>query len=282
MAGGEFYMGDAFGEGDAADGEGPQHRVEVSPYRIAATLVTNAQFARFVKETGHITTAEAAGTSAVFHLAFDQVPQSRRTGRAQVVTGAPWWLAVEGASWRTPEGPGSNVGARQNHPVVHISWFDAQAYASWACGRLPTEAEWEFAARGGLEHARYPWGDSLLHQKRWRCNIWQGTFPQANSCEDGFLTTSPVKHFPANGFGLYDCAGNVWEWCSDWFSATYYAESAFSDPGGPQTGQRRVLRGGSYLCHDSYCNRYRVAARSSNTPESSASNLGMRFVIDAA
>ncbi|GAA2146034.1 formylglycine-generating enzyme family protein [Nocardioides koreensis] len=272
IEGGEFVLGDAFGEGYPADGETPVHRVRLSTFHVDATTVTNAAFAAFVKATGHVTTAEREGSSAVFQL--------DHTGDGADVLGrpaaTPWWLAVRGADWRHPEGPGSEVSRRQNHPVVHVSHDDATAYAAWAGKRLPTEAEWEAAARGGLEGRRYPWGDDLLPRGRWMCNIFQGRFPVENTREDGWASTAPVKTFPPNGYGLHQMAGNVWEWCADWFDAEAYATVAPADPAGPETGTARVMRGGSFLCHDSYCNRYRVAARSSSPPDSSASNLGFR------
>lgn len=290
IPGGTFAMGDAFGEGYPADGETPVHEVQLQDFSMDATAVTNAQFATFVKETRHVTEAEEFGVSAVFHLA---VPSQRHV--VNRAAGTPWWLAVRGADWRHPEGPGSDVSRRQNHPVVHVSWFDAQAYATWAGKRLPTEAEWERAARGGLAGARYAWGDELAPRGRWMCNIWQGTFPTVNTADDGHLTTAPVKAFAANGYGLHATAGNVWEWCADWFSPDTYATdadrarrdhrgldgldqpgAAVVDPRGPETGEQRVMRGGSYLCHESYCHRYRVAARSSNTPESTSANIGFR------
>ncbi|AYL40282.1 formylglycine-generating enzyme family protein [Streptomyces fungicidicus] len=276
LPGGEFAMGDAFGEGYRADGETPVHPVRLTPFHIDETAVTNARFAAFVKATGHVTDAERHGSSAVFHLVVD-APAADILGNA---AGAPWWINVRGAHWRRPEGVRSDVTGRQNHPVVHVSWNDASAYARWAGKRLPTEAEWEYAARGGLDGRRYAWGDELTPDGRWRCNIWQGRFPHTNTAEDGHLTTAPVKSYRPNGFGLWNTAGNVWEWCADWFSPAYYAHSAPEDPHGPDTGTARVLRGGSYLCHDSYCNRYRVAARSSNTPESSSANLGFRCAND--
>jgi sulfatase modifying factor 1 len=274
---GTFAMGDPFGEGYAADGETPVHEVRLDAFRMDSTTVTNAQFAAFVKDTGYVSGAEDFGVSAVFHLAFT----GDRRDVLNQVPGSPWWLAVRGASWRHPEGPGSDIGARQNHPVVHVSWYDALAYADWAGKRLPTEAEWEYAARGGLAGRRFAWGDELTPRGRWMCNIWQGTFPTENTLEDGYLTTAPAKSYVANGYGLLSTAGNVWEWCADWFGQDYYARSPEESPRGPDHGEQRVMRGGSYLCHSSYCHRYRVAARSSNTPESTAGNIGFRCAGDA-
>ncbi len=265
-------MGDAFEEGYPADGELPRHIVTLSSFALDAAAVTNAAFATFVKATGYVTEAERYGSSMVFHLAY----RGDGSDVKGAVAGTPWWLDVAGACWRRPEGRDSDIGARQNHPVVHVSHHDASAYAAWAGKRLPTEAEWEYAARGGLEGARFAWGDELTPRGRWVCNIFQGDFPRTNTLEDGYLTTAPVKKFPPNGRGLYQVAGNVWEWCADWFDADYYARSPESDPTGPSSGQLRVMRGGSYLCHDSYCNRYRVAARSATPPSSSAANLGFR------
>lgn len=268
-------MGDHFDEGYPADGETPVHEVELRPFRIDPVAVTNAAFATFVKDTGYVTVAEREGFSAVFHLALSDPAAVRGA-----VAAAPWWVMVDGADWRHPEGPNSDVSNRSNHPVVHISHHDAQAYAAWAGRRLPTEAEWEYAARGGLSGARFVWGDELMPGGRHRCNIWQGEFPTRNTEDDGWLTTAPVKTFPPNGYGLHQMAGNVWEWCADWFAADYYQRSPRQDPTGPDDGEARVMRGGSFLCHDSYCHRYRVAARSSNTPDSSAANIGFRCASD--
>ena len=267
-------MGDHHGDGDPADGERPVHRVVLGGFLVDVTTVTNASFARFAKATDYVTDAERWGSSGVFHLAFT----GDRSDVLTSVEGAPWWLAVRGASWRHPEGPGSPIGDRAQHPVVHVSWNDATAYCAWSGKRLPTEAEWEYAARGGLEGARFPWGDDLGvgRGRRWPLNIWQGRFPTENTREDGHLTTAPVKTYRPNAFGLWQTVGNVWEWTADWFAPDWYGRSPEHDPVGPEHGTARVMRGGSYLCHDSYCNRYRVAARTSNTPESSSGNLGFR------
>jgi formylglycine-generating enzyme len=275
IPGGAFQMGGADPDAFPDDAEGPVREVTVRPFLIDPTAVTNRQFAAFVKSTGYVTEAERFGWSYVFHLFV----ASRSDVIDGVVPGAPWWLPVRDATWRSPEGPGSSVATRPQHPVVHVSWSDAVAYATWAGKRLPTEAEWERAARGGLERARFAWGDELTPRGRWRCNIWQGAFPRANSADDGHIGTAPVKSYPPNGFGLYEVAGNVWEWCADWFSADWHVEESSAtriDPQGPVDGTSRVMRGGSYLCHESYCNRYRVAARTSNTPDSSTGNLGFR------
>lgn len=278
LPGGLFAMGDAFDEGYPDDGETPVHEVDLSPFHLDRTAVTNAQFATFAKATGYVTDAEEFGSSAVFHLFVDAAPADVM-GHA---TGTPWWVEVAGACWRHPEGRDTSIGARQDHPVVHISWNDANAYAAWAGKRLPTEAEWEYAARGRHHGRRFPWGDDLRPGGRWMCNIWQGQFPVSNDLEDGYLGTAPARQFHTNDFGVHQVAGNVWEWCADWFDPGYYRTSPREDPAGPPTGERRVMRGGSYLCHDSYCNRYRVAARTSNTPESSSGNLGFRCANDAS
>ncbi|MBG6084413.1 formylglycine-generating enzyme family protein [Zhihengliuella flava] len=274
LAGGRFLMGDPFGEGYASDGETPVHPVEVDAFRMDATAVTNAMFARFVTETGFRTDAERYGSSAVFHL----LSTADAAAVAGSAAGAPWWLNVLGADWAHPTGPDSSWEQIPDHPVVHVSYDDALAYCRWAGRRLPTEAEWEYAARGGLEQARFAWGDELTPGGQHRCNIFQGEFPTRNTAGDGFAGTAPVRSFPANGYGLYEVAGNVWEWCADWFMPKYYKISPVQNPPGPSFGTGRVMRGGSYLCHDSYCHRYRVAARSANTAESSSGNCGFRTV----
>jgi sulfatase modifying factor 1 len=277
LPGGAFRMGTDSAEGFAEDGEGPARRVELAAFAIAATAVTNAQFRAFVRATGYITEAEQEGWSFVFYLQVD--PERRRVVR-QVSRELPWWLPVEGACWQRPAGPGSAIPGRLDHPVVHVSWNDACAYCAWAGVRLPTEAEWEYAARGGREGCRYPWGDELEPQGERRCNIWQGGFP-AEPAAGWRPDTLPADAFAPNGWGLYNMAGNAWEWCADWFSPRYHQETAACDPLQQQATGRRSLRGGSFLCHASYCNRYRVAARGSNTPGSSASNIGFRVAAPA-
>lgn len=280
VPGGPFLMGGEDEDAFPADGEGPVREVTVGAFHIDAACVSNARFAVFVKATGYRTEAELIGWSYVFG---SFVPQAARHAVLPgTVPGAPWWRAVTGAHWRAPEGPGTSIGDRRDHPVVHVSWNDATAYARWAGRRLPTEAEWEKAARGGLVRARFPWGDDLTPNGRHRCNIWQGDFPVRNTREDGYAGTAPVKAYTPNGLGLYNAAGNVWEWCADRFSADWHAADrpeTRTDPAGPPDGEGRVLRGGSYLCHRSYCNRYRIAARTSNTPDSTTGHGGFRCAL---
>lgn len=268
-----FLMGDAHGDGNVLDGETPVHAVEIDAFTIDATSVTNADFAKFVAATGYQTEAETYASTAVFHLALDAKPEAI-LGSYQ---GTPWWVAVSGADWAHPFGPDTSTEGIEDHPVVHVSWNDAVAYCEWAGRALPTEAQWECAARGGLVQQRFPWGNEV-GEEGWKLNIWQGEFPTENTLEDGFLTTAPVRSFEPNGYGLWQPVGNVWEWCADWFDRDYFRVSPAANPIGAQTGQARVMRGGSYLCHDSYCNRYRNAARSSNTPDSSSGNVGFRTV----
>ena len=276
MPEGRFAMGDARGDGNGRDGETPVHTIELPAFSIDATTVTVDDFDAFVGATGYVTEAESFGFSAVFHLALAAEPADV-LGRAP---GTPWWLGVRGADWRHPDGPRSDLSGRRDHPVVHVSWNDAQAYCVWAGRRLPTEAEWERASRAELDGARYPWGDQVRDADGgWRCNIWQGSFPTVNDGEDGWLTTAPVRSYLPNGFGLWQTVGNVWEWCEERFDRSAHRGPAPSHPGTvPSPATPRVLRGGSYLCHDSYCNRYRNSARSSNTPDSSMGNAGFRTV----
>ncbi len=275
LPGGRFLMGTDDRLGYPADGEGPVRAVTLSPFWIDVAAVTNRQFAAFVDATGHVTEAERYGCSFVFGgLLPDDFPETR------AIAAAPWWREVLGADWRHPDGPQSDLAGREDHPVVHTSWPDAVSYCAWAGKRLPTEAEWEYAARGGLEQQRYPWGDELTPGGEHRCNIWQGTFPSKNTLDDGYYGTAPVRSYAPNAYGLYNVVGNVWEWCSDWFTPRFTRDEQ-TDPHGPEFGTHRVIRGGSYLCHESYCFRYRVAARSSNTPDSSTGNMGFRCARDA-
>ena len=267
-----FLMGDSNGVGNPGDGEWPVHEVWVDDFQLDATSVTNSAFSRFVAGTGYRTEAEVFGYSAVFYLALAADIEDVISQPPQV----PWWLGVRGADWAHPAGRLSSIDGLGDHPVVHVSWNDATAYCAWAGRRLPTEAEWECASRGGLPGRVYPWGDAW--GDRHHCNIWQGVFPATNTLEDGWLTTAPVRTFEPNTYGVWQSVGNVWEWCSDWWDAQYYAHSPGRNPAGPVTGRQRAMRGGSFLCHDSYCNRYRNAARSSNTPDSSAANIGFRTI----
>ena len=261
LEGGSFLMGtDDVTFPD--DHEGPVREVEVAAFWIDRCAVTNAEFGAFVAATDYVTEAERFGWSYVFHLFL--APEHPPT---RAVPGAPWWRQVFGASWKQPEGPGSGLEDRAEHPAVHVSWHDAAAYAHWSGKRLPSEAEWEYAARGGLEQATYPWGNRLVPNKRHHCNIWQGTFPTKNTLKDGYTGTAPVTAYEPNGYGLYNTVGNVWEWCQD-------------DWGTPPNPSAKVTKGGSYLCHASYCNRYRVAARTHNTPDSSTGHMGFRLVKD--
>lgn len=277
IPGGSFLMGTNYKKGFPEDGEGPIHKVKVNPFYIDLHTVTNRQFQAFIKDTNYVTEAEQFGWSFVFSKLVSTETLKNVQQRVQQT---PWWLVVEGATWNHPEGPDSSLKNRMEHPVIHVSWNDAAAYCQWAGKRLPTEAEWEFAARGGLEQKMYPWGDELTPNSKHYCNIWQGTFPYENTAEDGYIATAPAKSFPVNGYGLYNVAGNVWEWCSDWFSTNIHKRGGQDNPQGPETGEVRVMRGGSYLCHYSYCNRYRVAARTSNSPDSSTGNIGFRCVSD--
>jgi len=255
---GSFTMGNDGHDAVPGDGEGPLREVMLDAFDIAAITVSNAEFAEFVRATRYVTDAERLGSSFVFYL---QLPEPLRDTAQSVVAGLPWWLPVVDACWQRPEGPGTHLCKRGGHPVVHVSWNDAMAYCAWSGTQLPSEAEWEYAARGGLHGKRFAWGDELLDaQGLPRCNVYRGQFP--NAPEPGWQP-QPIdaRAGASNGFGLFNVCGNVWEWCVDRLK-----------------GDTRPLRGGSYLCHDSYCNRYRVAARSSNSVETSTSNIGFRVV----
>lgn len=277
VPGGSFVMGTDEPYRYQGDGESPAREVTLRPFRISKYAVTNAQFRSFSDDTGYRTEAERFGWTFVFHLFLpDGFPDTRG------VAATPWWRQVYGADWAHPAGPQSNLDGLADHPVVHVTWNDAQAYCRWAGVRLPTESEWEMAARGGLAQKRFVWGDEPKPGDEIMCNIFEGRFPVENTAEDGYVGTAPVDAFPPNGFGLHNMAGNVWEWCNDWFHSTFHVDGPQRDPQGPPGGEAKVMRGGSYLCHDSYCHRYRVSARSSNTPDSSTGNLGFRIAADLA
>lgn len=300
LSGGEFIMG-GVGAYVRPD-ELPLHRVRLDGFWISRTPVTNDEFSRFVEATAYITTAEIAPK---LEEVMAQLPPGSPLPPADALVASSlvfksteypvslnnpyvWWEWKKGADWRHPEGPDSSTDGRGGHPVVHVSWFDAQAYCNWAGGRLPTEAEWEYAARGGLEQKENVWGDDPLRPEK--CNTWQGTFPSTNSEEDGFSSSSPVRQFQPNGYGLYDMAGNVWEWVGDWYRPDTYRIDAGNkvtdNPLGPQAGYdpaepyvlKRVTRGGSFLCNDSYCSGYRPSARMKTSPDTSLIHTGFRVV----
>jgi formylglycine-generating enzyme required for sulfatase activity len=294
IPGGTFHRG----------GDKPQHRdalpihlVSVDGFWMDATAVTNEEFARFVDATHYVTVAERVPQAKDFpgappeNLVAGSVVFSPPNGPVPLDNHLQWWRYVKGANWRHPDGPDSDLRGREKHPVVQVAWDDAVAYADWARKRLPTEAEFEFAARGGLERNLYPWGDELKPGGKWMANIWQGHFPYENTAEDGYRATAPVGSFPANAYGLYDMAGNVWEWCSDWYRHDYYAKLAggnlpVKNPRGPDKSfdpaepgvAKRVMRGGSYLCTDQYCTAYEVGARGKGAPDTGTNHLGFRCV----
>lgn len=305
IPGGQFLMG-----GDTKWGradEFPNHQVRISSFYMDIHEVTNAQFREFVRATGYKTTAERKpdweelkkqvppGTprpadSLLVAASLVFTPTKRPV---PLTDASAWWRWVAGADWQHPQGPGSSIEGMDNHPVVQVSWEDAAAYAAWAGKRLPTEAEWEFAARGGRTSAIYPWGDQPVHEGAVKANTWQGHFPDVNTGEDHYYHTSPVKTFQPNNYGLYDMAGNVWEWCSDWYHPEYYAWCAsrdvVTDPPGPDKSfdpdepytQKRVVRGGSFLCSDQYCSGFRVGARMKTSWDTSLDHTGFRCVVTA-
>ncbi|MCU0705829.1 MAG: formylglycine-generating enzyme family protein [Fimbriiglobus sp.] len=293
IPGGTFIMGSDTGPDD----ERPAHAVTLRPFRIDVTEVTNAQFARFVKATGYKTIAERTPTAEQYP---DAPPERLRPGSATFVAiecstdprtwdtpHPPWWRYTFGANWRHPTGPGSDLRGKMKHPVVHIAWADAVAYAEWAGKRLPTEAEWEYAARGGLDRQEFCWGGEKQGDGgKFFANTFQGVFPHIDTAADGFVGLAPVRSFPPNGYGLFDMSGNAWEWCSDWYDSGYYRISPKDNPTGPDVGEpdggmpQRVRRGGSFLCADGYCRRYLPAARDKNPEDSGASHTGFRCVKD--
>lgn len=292
---GTFWMGCA---DESFPDAKPIHQVRIKGFWLDKTPVTNEEFARFIRATGYKTVAERKPDAKDFPGA----PPENLVPGAMVFTPPSesvskrshynWWRYVPGADWQHPEGPKTNLKKRWKHPVVQIAWEDAAAYAKWAGKRLPTEAEFEFAARGGLDRKEYSWGDEFKPGGKWRANLWQGTFPYNNSGEDGFASTSPVASFPPNGYGLYDMTGNVWEWCRDWYRSDYYRQfagvSLANDPQGPTDSfdpnepsvPKRVQRGGSFLCTDQYCARYVVGSRGKGEPSSGCSNVGFRCAAD--
>jgi len=274
IAAGKFTMGANDGQPD----EQPLHDVKVGGFWMDRTEVTNEQFGRFVDATGYVTVAErpVEGSGAAVGGYTFSAPE-RVENFSDVMQ---WWKLTPGASWRHPEGPRSDLDGRGKHPVVQVAWEDACAYAKWAGKRLPTEAEWEFAARGGLIHVPYVWGREKLPEGRWMANLWQGRFPQQDVGEDGFKGLAPVASFLANGFGLHDMAGNVWEWCADYYGADYYSHSARENPPGPSSGTERVVRGGSFLCNDVYSKGYRTGSRMRQQAGAAFAHLGFRCVRD--
>jgi formylglycine-generating enzyme required for sulfatase activity len=304
IPGGEFSMGAADPVGNdmndvgmhATEDSRPIHRVYVDAFWMDATEVTNAQFARFAQATSYVTVAERTPRAEDFPGA---PPENLVAG--SVVFAPPdhavalhdhfqWWTYSAGANWRHPLGPSSDITGRDNHPVVHVAYEDAMAYATWAGKRLPTEAEWEFAARGGLSGQVYPWGNEFKRDGGWMANSFQGHFPDHDTGEDAFVGAAPVAQYPPNGYGLYDVAGNVWEWTSDWYRPDYYADLAAAglvrNPKGPATSfdpsepgvNKRVHRGGSYLCTDQYCSRYMVGTRAKGEADTGTNHLGFRCV----
>lgn len=300
---GTFFMGSE-NEQSRKD-EQPVHKVKVSAFWMDKTEVTNAQFKEFVDQTGYLTTAEIAPNWEELKLSLPEgTPKPHDSllvassltfkpskGPVDLNQFGQWWKWTPKASWRHPSGPESSIEELMNHPVVHISWFDANAYAKWAGKRLPTEAEWEWAGKGGLSKSIYPWGNEAVNQGEAKTNSWDGEFPYFNTERDRFFYTAPVASYEPNGYGLYDMAGNVWEWCSDWYQYDYYKShksklvrnpqgpEASYDPNMPYTDQK-ILRGGSFLCNDTYCSGYRVSARMKSSPDTGLQHTGFRLVKD--
>ena len=263
------------------DGEGPSRSVWLDEFKISQYSVTNSEFAAFIEATGYQTEAEIYGWSYVFNGFIDETTASKQV--AGVAASAPWWLAIEGAYWFKPFGNSQTIEEILNHPVVHVSHNDALEYCKWTGYQLPTEAQWEKASRGGLTGKIFPWGDDFLQNGEHQSNIWQGEFPHLNTEEDGFFGTAPVDSFTANNFGLYNTVGNVWEWTNDFWSARWHIPESVAtrrNPAGPhKESGNRVLKGGSFMCHDSYCYRYRNSARTFNSPNTSTSHIGFRCIL---
>ena len=308
IAGGSFFMGSRDGNED----EKPVHEVEQSGLWMDITEVTNAEFKRFVDATGYATVAERTPTREDFagqvedtslirdedliagSICFNPNFDGELIRRIRTPSNPDWahqvWMIQAGANWRHPHGPDSSIEDKLDHPVVHIAWPDAVAYCEWAGKRLPTEAEFEFAARGGLRQSEFPWGDSMQHNDHWLANLWQGEFPEEHDVQDGHRFTAAVKSFPPNGYGLYDISGNVWEWCVDWYQPDYYSVSPRRNPSGPRTSfdpnqpgiPKRVQRGGSFMCNDNYCRGYRCATRMKGEVNSSSFHCGFRCVLAPA
>jgi sulfatase modifying factor 1 len=303
VPGGEFSMGAnvrGAGEGEMPMGSndaGPIHRVRVDGFWMDETAVTNEQFAKFVRSTSYVTIAERAPTREEFptvpakNLVAGSVVFAPTNHEVPLNNPYRWWNYVPGANWRHPLGPQSNLKGKEKYPVLHIAYPDAEAYAKWAQKRLPTEAEFEFAARGGLSGKSYPWGDEFRPNGKWKANTWQGRFPVKDQGQDGFAGVAPVKSFPPNGYGLFDMAGNVWEWCSDWYRPDYYKTLAEKgrvaiNPQGPDSSfdpdepnqQKRVHRGGSFLCNEQYCSRYVVGTRGKGEVNTGTNHVGFRCV----
>ncbi|HEX4053132.1 MAG TPA: formylglycine-generating enzyme family protein [Tepidisphaeraceae bacterium] len=303
IPGGEFVMGT--NDLDSFPNERPAHRVRVDGLFMDVHDVTNAEFRRFVEATGYVTTAEKPVNWQ--ELKQELPPGTPKPDDSLLAPGSlvftptghevslddvsKWWHWVRAANWRHPGGPGTDIKGKDDHPVVQVSWFDAVAYAKWAGKRLPTEAEWEYAARGGLQGKRFVWGDEFHPGGKWMANTWQGDFPVHDTDDDGFAGTSPVKSFPPNGYGLYDMAGNVWQWCSDWYRAdspqTCAAKGCCANPTGPLTSfdpqdpyaPKRVIKGGSFLCSPQYCEGYRPSARRGEAPDTGMMHIGFRCAM---
>ncbi|EDV25065.1 uncharacterized protein TRIADDRAFT_26011 [Trichoplax adhaerens] len=266
-----------------SDSEGPSYRAYLSPFYIDKYEVSNRKFRQFIHATGHRTQAEELGSSFI----LTAIPKLKSTSSSQekVVVDSPWWKLAKNANWNHPEGLNSSINGILDHPVVHMSWNDANAYCNWAGKRLPTEAEWEYAARGGLNDRLFPWGNNPIPKGQHRMNIWQGKFPRENTADDGYIGTAPVVNsYLPNAYGIYNTIGNVWEWVYDWWSRRdgqlRSRQDISNNPKGPNSGVKKVQKGGSYLCHKSYCYRYRCAARNAAPPDTSAINLGFRCAMD--